>query len=347
MKLARPLIFGAPLILSACWGLWNSPSPAEDAPAKGAEWIVMPKPTDDGDPRTTWVDDLVRPRLTRANGVTWECSPTKDALVVNLANIPIDCARVTAENKTRPGLACVDTHHLRIPLRGVLCTDETAGPWLSTFHLPEGFGLFARDDKGLRPLSPPLPRIVWDNPTPNAAQFAVPPLEDWLEASSARGAVSIGLRLSRMPGPFAADTLPRWLKRVQDHLNQLRAPKHLRIQATLADEGPSLEGLPPEKVPTIAIDIPYRDPLLAEACRYVRQWVRARQFLDDAGAVDTTREIRFDCWFGWGDDGVPPLSVVLAKLPLPVVIDDASHFPFRTVEDSLSPSLWQSLKAAR
>ena len=197
---------------------------------------------------------------------------------------------------------------------------------------------------GLRPRAPELPRVTFS--TDGQARLKTPDLASWLSAETPQGA----LRLSLQPVPAGmtpTDARAAWVRSLTTFLAGTKAPKLFKIRFE-ADWLPARTAGPLQLPAIVIVQNPYREPLYREACRYLNGWVQARLLLAPAGPrTETTRPVTLRCVFSWSEEPLPTSALSLARFPIPLTMSDAIYFPFKTVDDALSSSVWQSLRIAK
>jgi hypothetical protein len=207
---------------------------------------------------------------------------------------------------------------------------------LARWRMPEGFGLYKNTDpRRLEPLFPDLPPLQVVEP-PQIPSLKDPPFAPWLQNASFQGAVAAVLA----PESEIATDLPSSAA-LEAFLLKIRVPKFFNPHfAKRPDVRPAPKGT---KLPWLTLSTPHAPGVFRDACIYINRWILTRQLTAESGTVDRSHESRLRCLFVWADQPLPAGSLVLAYLPLPLQGGDG-RFPFKTVEDSWSPSLFQSLK---
>jgi hypothetical protein len=336
--------------------------------------ISLPAFTDPSDPRREWILDLLRPRLSRLSTLKWQClrPPTGSdgTLEISLEELKLSCEDFLTANfpkGRKPTPSCPRPGWVRIPLKDEACSREGKPPTLfAELRLPEGHGLYQRESAELlRPRNDTLPLIEWHESVParngteprplppTSRGLASPKMTAWLPQSSFRGAVSLRLE----PLPRNAREAPRWqplYAAAKARLERMVPPKLFRPTPELLMGGrvrpsaPTAAGATEATTPPIVVHNNYRDPLYRESCDYVASWIATRQLLDvtddEEPPAREEKPIEFECRFRWVEDAAVEGSIALASLPLPLVVESGTDFPFKTLDDALSSSQFQSLK---
>lgn len=314
-------------------------TPAE----KPSPTVLLPIFTDPLDPRRTWLEGLSRPALTRVPGLQWECLEEEETIEVHFGNLKVNCDEVLRQNQPRKnvrtksaGATCVE-NSLHLPWKGLSCPKEGTAPELLVhWRMPEGFGLYKNiDARRLEPLFPDLPLVQVAEAT-QVPSLKDPPFAPWLQNASFQGAIAAVLA----PESEIAAENPSTTS-LEAFLLKIRAPKFFNPHfAKRPDVRPPSKAI---KLPWLTLSTPHAPGVFRDACVYINRWILTRQLTAEPGTIDRSRESRLRCLFVWADQPLPPGSLVLGYLPLPLQGGDG-RFPFKTVEDSWSPSLFQSLK---
>lgn len=304
---------------------------------------------DEHDPRKDWIKDLVQPRLDRLSNLKWNCSSDKKSFDISVEGFNTNCKDFIKANAAKihpPQPICSSDGLVQFPLKDEECDSSVKPPILSQLRLPEGSGLYASADQGrtLKPQTPAIPEIHFSD---RDAWLKAPDLKTWLAAAGFNGAILLTLQNTKADAADSALTTQTRL--LKDFLARLRAPQLLRPTLELAvpstELSPAIKNSP--KIPFLKIHDDYTDPLFSETCRYVRRWIQTRQLLAQDKTVDVTRELPLNCVLAWEGQPLPPQTLILARLPLPLVTGESGSFPFKTLEDATSPSLLQSLRLVK
>lgn len=312
-------------------------------PEKPTPTVTLPNFSDPLDPRRTWLEGLSRPALTRVPGLQWECFDEEETLEVRFGNLKVNCDDVIRQNLPRKnarqkvsGASCAE-NNLHLPWKGLSCPKEGTTPdVLARWRMPEGFGLYKTiNPSRLEPLFPDLP-LLQVVEAPQVPSLKDPPFAPWLQNASFQGAIAAVLA----PESEIASDLPPTAV-LEAFLLKIRAPKFFNPHfSKRPDVRPLAKGT---KLPWLTLSTPHAGGMFRDACVYINRWILTRQLTAEPGTIDRTRESRLRCLFVWADQPLPSGALVLAYLPLPLQGVDG-RFPFKTVEDSWSPSLFQSLK---
>ena len=180
------------------------------------------------------------------------------------------------------------------------------------------------------------------NETKGPWNYQTPPLLSWHASSTREGAIRVELVTA---SSFYQLKLFEALKRFKEP-SKLRL--HLELNPKISSTTSSLRVSDNNILPFANIRHSYKEPLYAETCELIRNWVRARQLLETPDQ-DPSREFDVECVLRWARSPAPAFnqSIVLTTLALPLEFSPLKNsservLPFVTAEDALSPSVLQT-----
>ncbi len=314
----------------------NSPPPP---PAPLAE-LRLPVPTDDPkDPLWEWRLELTRRRLSSIPNLAWQCVPGPEGAILVTPPEPCESFLAAQDSALFPALEC-HKGSLRIPRRTCSSGATTYPSVFDQLRLSDGSSLYrSAPSRTLTPIATDLPTIRFVE-AGEATSLAVPSARQWLKQGGTTGSFAVVLTIEGND-PESWGLLGRLLESSAEAVD---LPLFLdRSRAPLLGRGGS-ENARAATLPFLQIQSS-ETGLYAEACRYVGQWLHARQLVRGQSPRGP-RTRTANCRLVWAPHTLNRRDgdeLVLSRLPLPFFVPSTGAFPIRSLEEGLSPAQIRSL----
>ena len=373
MKIFLALIIFLSTALSACKKIklpWNRNQQTSQSEVRPPPITKTRLPFDPATNSTHVLDDwfsyLWQARLAFLPGLKITCQEGRNNLLIKYSfdsTANFDCFDLFTLNNLDSRWKCLSPTQLQYLLEenrsSARCENLVQfSELVRDIKLPSSKNLFVKDqNNSLFPLvleagiesQQSLPQIL-SKSTPDSTPEQVltlnfPGPQEWLQSSFESGALALVLETdSKNIDPLIVDHSFFHLLRF---IAQQKEPAQIRFFLNPATLSPPKKR-DTAKVPFFTLKKDPNDlPLFADTCEYINRWLKSRQIL--AGLDPAENRVQsLSCRIRWAEKSLfSATSLTLVKLPLPLVFESPSGgntFPFRNLQDVLSPGVFRSLK---